>query len=134
MGWSGDYKENEIMADYTKSLRKIWDNLLPETYPYVIDFKTNKVVEVKQDKYIGPYSHNEHFIHYDCDLKLDNTPLIDAGWDGGEITSKLVKMAYGENYFDDLRYKLRELSKYAGLSFSNFDMGGNINTRVDELT
>jgi len=29
MGWSKDYSEDEIVGDYTKPLKKIWDNLMP---------------------------------------------------------------------------------------------------------
>ena len=133
MSWNKEYNEKEIVANYTKPLKKIWDNLMPQSYPYILDFKTNKAVEVKQIRYIGPYSHTENFIDYNCDLKLDNQPLIDAGWDGGKITKELVDKAYGELYFHDLRAKMLQLSRYAGMNFGNFDMGGELKTRVDDL-
>ena len=133
MSWNNEYEESEVINDWTRPLKKIWDNLMPVSYPYILEFETKKVVEVKQKKYIGPYSHTEHFIDYDCYLKVDNKPLIDVGWDGGKITKKLVDEAYGEMYFHDMREKMRELSKFAGLRFSNFDMGGNLNTTVDYL-
>ena len=71
MSWSDEYKESEIVEDYTKGLSKIWDNLMPETYPYVLEFTTNKAVEVNKIKRVGPYHINEKFIDYDCHVLVD---------------------------------------------------------------
>ena len=46
MSWSEEYKESEIVEDHTRVLSKIWDNLMPTTYPHVLEFRTNKAVEV----------------------------------------------------------------------------------------
>ena len=35
MGWSENYNDYDVVKDYTKSLKKIWDNLIPETYPHI---------------------------------------------------------------------------------------------------
>ena len=45
MSWYEFYDESEIIADHTKGLSKIWDNLMPTTYPYVLEFKTKRAVE-----------------------------------------------------------------------------------------
>ena len=133
MSWNSEYKEEEIVKDHTKPLKKIWDNLMPTSYPYVIEFNTNKVVEVKQLKKMGPYSMNEHFIDYDCSAIIDSKPLVDLGWNGGPISNELAKKAYGELYFHDFRLKMNELMKYAGLNFSNFDSGGNIDAKASDI-
>ena len=39
MSWSEEYKESEIVEDHTRVLSKIWDNLMPTTYPYVLEFR-----------------------------------------------------------------------------------------------
>ena len=132
MSWSGDYKEEDIVKDYTKPLSKIWDNLMPTTYPYVLEFKTNRATEVKLKKAIGPYHMEENFIDYNCDVVIDKTPLIKNGWDGGKISKELVKESYGELYFHGLRVKMVELMKYAGLKFSTFDAGGEINAHTND--
>ena len=131
MGWTEDYNEYDVVKDYTKVLKKIWDNLMPDSYPYVLEFKTNKAVEVFMVKKMGPYHMNENFIDYDCSVVVDNQPLIDVGWDGkGKISKELTEMAYGKNYFHDMRMKLVELEKYAGINFSQFDFGGELHART----
>jgi hypothetical protein len=64
---------------------------------------------------------------------IDNKPLIEIGWDGGPVSKEMANEAYGENYFHDLRMKIVELSKYAGLNFSNFDFGGKLTANAKEL-
>ena len=134
MSWSAEYKESEIVDDHTKGLSKIWDNLMPETYPYVLKFKTNKAVEVNKVNKIGPYHMNERFIHYDCYVLIDKEPLVRIGWDGnGTITEKMTDEAYGDLYFHDMRLKMVELSKYAGLKISSsFDFGGHLDANVKD--
>ena len=133
MGWTEDYKEEDIVGDVTKPLKKLWDILMPESYPYVLKFKTNRATEVDQTKRVGPFSMHEHFIDYDCDVLVDNKPLIDIGWSGEPPNSELVKKAYGELYFHEMRAKMVEISKYAGFKFSQFDMSGKLNVRCEDL-
>jgi len=134
MSWSEEYKESEIVEDYTRVLSKIWDNLMPTTYPHVLEFKTNKAVEVYKIKKMGPYHMNERFIDYDCYVLIDKEPLVKIGWNGnGDISEKMSDKAYGELYFHDMRSKMVELSKYAGLKInSSFDFGGNLDANVKD--
>jgi hypothetical protein len=134
MSWSAEYKESEIVADYTKVLSKIWDNLMPTTYPYVLKFRTNKAVEVNKVNKIGPYHMNERFIDYDCYVLIDKEPLTKIGWNGeGDITEEMSDKAYGDLYFHDMRVKMVELSKYAGLKInSSFDFGGKLDAHVGD--
>jgi len=133
MGWSENYNENEIVGDFTKVLSKIWDNLMPSVYPYVLKFETKSVVEVLQQKSMGPYTITENFLDYNCDVLIDNKPLIEEGWDGGKISVELWKRAYGESYFLDMQSKLVELSKYASFNFSQFDLGGKLNATTPDI-
>ena len=133
MSWNEKYNEEDILKDYTKPLSKIWDNLMPTTYPYVQEFKTKKAVEVETVKLMGPYHMTERFIDYDCYVKIDRKPLIDYGWKGEPITKDLWKKVYGKSYFHDLRGQMVKLSAYAGLNLSQFDFGGNIKAEVDDL-
>lgn len=134
MSWYEEYKESEIVEDHTKGLSKIWDNLMPTTYPYVLEFNTNKAIEVNKVSKMGPYHINERFIDYDCHVVVDKEPLIKIGWDGkGEVSREMTDEAYGENYFHDMRIKLVELSKYAGLKVnSSFDFGGQLHATVKD--
>ena len=132
MSWSEDYKESEIVENHTKGLSKIWDNLMPSTYPYVLEFRTNKAIEVNKVKKMGPYHINERFVDYDCYVLIDDEPLKKIGWQKGETISKEdADKAYGQNYFHDMRVKMVELSKYAGLGIkSSFDFGGHLDANV----
>jgi hypothetical protein len=134
MSWSKEYKETEIVEDHTKVLSKIWDNLMPKTYPYVLEFRTNKAVEVNKINKIGPYHMNERFIDYDCYVLIDGKPLEKIGWNKGEtISKKDADKAYGDLYFHDMRVKMVELSKYAALKInSSFDFGGNLDANVKD--
>ena len=107
---------------------------MPETYPYVLEFKTNKAIEVNKINKMGPYHINEKFIDYDCYVLVDNKPLIEIGWTKGETISKEdADKAYGDNYFHDMRIKMVELSKYAGLGIkSSFDFGGHLDANVKD--
>lgn len=131
MSWSADYNPDNIINDYTKPLSKVWDNLMPLSYPHVLEFKTNKVFEVLVKRKMGPYSMNENFIDYDCDVIIDKTPLVKNGWDGGPINKEMVDKCYGELYFNNLRAKMVELAQYAGLKFSTFDAGGTLNAKTN---
>jgi hypothetical protein len=134
MSWSEKYEESDIIDDHTKVLSKIWDNLMPKTYPYVLEFKTNKAVEVNKVKKMGPYHMNEKFIDYDCYVLIDKEPLVKIGWNGnGDISEEMSHKAYGELYFHDMRSKMVELSKYAGLRInSSFDFGGELDANVKD--
>jgi hypothetical protein len=131
MSWSADYNPDNIINDYTKPLSKVWDNLMPLSYPHVLEFKTNKVFEVLVKRKMGPYPMNENFIDYDCDVIIDKTPLVENGWDGGPINKEMVDKCYGELYFNNLRAKMVELAQYAGLKFSTFDAGGTLNAKTN---
>ena len=134
MSWYEFYDESEIVADHTKSLSKIWDNLMPTTYPHVLEFKTKKAVEVKKIQKMGPYSMTERFIDYDCYVLIDKEPLVKIGWKGEiPISEPMAKAAYGEHYFHDMRNKMVELSKYTGLKIlSSFDFGGKLDAHIND--
>ena len=133
MGWEENYSEYDVVKDHTKVLSKIWDNLMPKICPHVENFETFKAVEVHKTKRMGPYHMNEEYIDYNCAVKIDGTPLRNIGWNGkDQITKEMVDEAYGENYFYNIRMKMVEVSKYAGIKFSNFDMGGNLTASVDD--
>lgn len=132
MSWSKEYKETEIVKDYTKVLGKIWDSLMPSSYPLVLDFKTKRAVEVKKRNLVGPYHFDEVFIDYNCHAFIDNKPLLDLGWDGTNMTEEDVVKIYTNEYFSGMREHMRQLSKYAGLKFSNFDMGGKISITITD--
>jgi hypothetical protein len=133
MSWNEEYKESEIVEDHTRGLSKIWDNLMPTTYPYVLEFKTNKAVEVYKIKKMGPYHANERFIDYDCYVLIDKEPLVKIGWNGGTVSEEMTKEVYGEHYFMNMRRHMVDLSKYAGLKInSSFDFGGHLDANVKD--
>lgn len=134
MGHTDKFKPEEVVADYTEVVSKLWDNVMPTHYPHILDFKTNKVLEVKHVERMGPYSMTEHFIHHDVNVLIDNSPLVDIGWNGVEsISNDMVKRAYGDNYFYDMRNEMLKLLQYVGINFSHFDFGGPIHASVKDL-
>ena len=133
MSWNEEYKESEIVEDHTRVLSKIWDNLMPTTYPHVLEFRTNKAVEVYKIKRMGPYHANERFIDYDCYVLIDKEPLVKIGWNGGTISEEMTYEAYGEHYFYNMRRHMVDLSKYAALKTNSaFDFGGSLNANVKD--
>jgi len=134
MSWSEEYKESEIVEDHTKVLSKIWDNLMPTTYPYVLEFRTNKAVEVYKIKKMGPYNADEKFIDYDCYVLVDKEPLVKVGWDGDStVSEEMTIKAYGKSFFLNMRRHMVDLSKYAGLKLnSSFDFGGHLDANVKD--
>lgn len=133
MSWYEFYDESEIVADHTKGLSKIWDNLMPTTYPYVLEFKTKKAVEVNKVQKMGPYSITERFIDYDCYVLIDKEPLVKIGWNGGTISEEMTYEAYGEHYFYNMRRHMVDLSKYAALKTNSaFDFGGSLDANVKD--
>ena len=131
-----DYKWNDDdeVIDQTNKVKKIWDLVMPQTYPYIIRFKTIGVKEVTHTKRMGPYSFTEHKIKFLAHVLMDSTPLVNAGWDGeSKIDDKLLMKAYGKEYFSKMREEMRSMLKYIGLGkFSNFDFGGHIQGTVNE--
>jgi hypothetical protein len=107
---------------------------MPSTYPHILEFKTKKAVEVNKVQKMGPYSITERFIDYDCYVLIDKEQLVRIGWEGkGVISEPMAKAAYGENYFQDMRNKMVELSKYAGLKIlSSFDFGGKLDAHIND--
>jgi len=128
---SSKFSEGEILADHTETLKKIWDVVLPKTYPYVENFETLFAVEVRKEHYLGPYKRTEDKLFYGANVKLDSKPLINAGWEGEKVTEKFAEKAYGQKYFYDMREAIRHLAKYAGVDFSIFDMEGDIKAQVE---
>lgn len=126
------FSEEEIVADHTEILKKIWDLVLPKTYPYVENFETLFAVEVKKEKYLGPYKMTENKLFYSAKVRLDSQPLIKAGWKGEKVSEEFAKKAYGQQYFFEMREAIRHLAKYAGVDFSNFDMDGDIKAEVED--
>jgi hypothetical protein len=65
---------------------------------------------------------------------IDKEPLVRIGWKGeGTISEPMAKAAYGEHYFHDMRNKMVELSKYAGLKIlSSFDFGGKLDAHIND--
>ena len=132
MSYSEKFNESDIVEDHTKVLSKIWDNLMPRTYPHVLEFTTNKAVEVLKIKKLGPYHMEGRFIHYDCHVLIDKEPLVNIGWNiNDDISDEMVDKAYGKNYFYNMKIKLIELSKYAALKIhSSFDFGGELDATI----
>jgi hypothetical protein len=127
-----DFKEEDVVADHTKVLSKLWDTMMPSTYPYVLKFKTNMAKEVHTTHKIGPYSRSERFLDFDVNVIMDAKPLYDIGWNGeDEITTEMADNAYGFNYFSNMRGTMSKLMPYVGLKFSITSIDGNIDANVD---
>jgi hypothetical protein len=129
-----DFKEEDVVADHTKVLSKLWDTMMPSTYPFVLEFKTNYVKEVYTTRKIGPYRIGERFLDFDVNVIMDSKPLFDNGWNGeDEITTEMADNAYGFNYFSNMRGTMSKLLVYVGLNFSITSVDGNIDANVKDV-
>ena len=129
-----DFKEEDVVADHTKVLSKLWDTMMPSTYPYVLEFKTNYAKEVYTTRKIGPYRSGERFLDFDVNVIMDSKPLFDNGWNGeDEITTQMADNAYGFNYFSGMRSAMSKLMPYVGLNFSITSVDGNIDANVKDI-
>ena len=129
-----DFKEEDVVADHTKILSKLWDTMMPSTYPYVLEFKTNYAKEIYTTHKIGPYRRSERFLDFDVNVIMDSKPLFDNGWNGeDEITTEMADKAYGFNYFSNMRGTMSKLMAYVGLSFSITSIDGNIDANVKDV-
>ena len=128
-----DFKEEDVVADHTKVLSKIWDTLMPSYYPYVLEFKTNMAREIYTTRRIGPYRSSERFLDFDVNVIMDSKPLYDNGWNGeDEITTEMADKAYGHDYFSNMRGEMSKLMAYVGLNFSIMSVDGNIDANVKD--
>lgn len=129
-----DFKDEDVVADHTKVLSKLWDTMMPSTYPYVLEFKTNYAKEVYTTRKIGPYRSGERFLDFDVNVIMDSKPLFNNGWNGeDEITTEMADNAYGFNYFSDMRSAMSKLMPYVGLNFSITSVDGNIDANVKDI-
>jgi hypothetical protein len=138
MSWTDtfkvDFKEDDVVADYTKILSKLWDNIMPSSYPYILEFKTKSAKEVHQKRKIGPYRRTDNFFYCDVLVIMDSKPLHDNGWDGkSEVDEKMVDKCYGDNYFHGMRTEMKDLMKYVGLEVSVFDFRAAIDAEVKDV-
>ena len=134
MSRSSEYKEEDVVADHTKVLSKLWDTMMPSTYPFVLKFKTNMAKEVHTTHKIGPYRRSERFLDFDVNVIMDSKPLFDNGWNGeDEITTEMSDKAYGFNYFSDMRKTMSKLMAYLGFKFTITSIDGNIDANVKDV-
>ena len=123
-----------MVADHTKVLSKLWDTMMPSTYPYVLEFKTNYAKEVYTTRKIGPYRSGERFLDFDVNVIMDSKPLFNNGWNGeDEITTEMADNSYGFNYFSNMRGTMSKLLVYVGLNFSITSVDGNIDANVKDI-
>ena len=127
--WSDD----DVVVDHTQKVKRIWDLIMPETYPYIKKFDTIGVKEVTHRHRMGPYHMTERKIKFKVEVELDSEPLKKIGWvKDGEITKDMLKDAYGEQYFYEMRAKMLSLLPYVGLgNFGHFDFVGDIGGSVE---
>ena len=126
------WPDDAVVKDHTKKVKKLWDGIMTE-YPWVNYFDTQAVSEVTWVQKMGPYEMVHHKILYKIKVLIDKKPLFDVGYKIGEqITKELWQKAYGSDYFDNMRHRMRELLKFAGFGrVSNFDFDGDIDAQLD---
>lgn len=127
------WEDKDEVIDHTKKVKRLWDTIMPETYPYIKKFDTIGVKEVKHIQRMGPYHMTERKIKFKVEIILDSEPLRKLSWSEDEkITDEMLKDAYGKDYFYEMRHKMHSLLSYIGLDkFSNFDFVGDIGGSVE---
>ena len=127
------WDDKDKVIDQTKRVKKIWDTIMPETYPYIKKFDTEGVKEVEHIQRMGPYHMTERKIKFKVEVTLDSKPLKEIGWsENEEISNEMITKAYGKDYFYEMRNSMRRLLSYVGLDkYSNFDFVGDIGGSVE---
>lgn len=122
------WDEDDVVTDHTRKVKKVWDNLIPESYPHVTGFDTIGVKWVESVEKMGPYSMPDHKLKYKVIVKLDSQPLLDSGWTRDiKLTWELFKKGYGEDFDYELRNLMRSLLPYVNLGHvGHFDFRGDI--------
>jgi len=125
------WPDDAIVKDHTNKVKKVWDSIMLE-YPYIKSFNTKGVSEVSWTQKLGPYQMPHYKVLFDVDMKIDPQPLFDNGYKKEEqITKKLWQKSYGEDYFNNMRHRMRELLKYLGVTnLSNLDFDGDIEAHM----
>ena len=129
-----NYTGEDVHEDFTKSLSKIWDNVIPESFPEILKFETESAIWVEHKKLLGPYSLWEEKMYVVVDLLLSSKPFYDHGWDGKRtITQKDFNEVYNNDFFNKLRERMYELAKYVGVRVNNFTLLDKfkINVQID---
>lgn len=122
------WTEDDVVVDHTRKVKKIWDTIMPEYYPYVLEFNTIGVKWVEHEVKIGPLRGRDSDLKYKVDVTISIKPLVDSGWtEDTELTWDIFKKAYGDLYDNDLRNAMRELLPHVGLkNISHFDFEGDL--------
>lgn len=127
------WKEEDTVIDYTDTAKKIWDEMMPKTYPHIKKFITKGVKEVEGRDKLGPYHMDYHKMIYSVFVEIDAEPMRRIGWTPKEkITKEIWQKAYGKDYFNEMRHRMRELIGYLGLKFSNFDFKGDVDAKTSD--
>lgn len=125
------WTDEDTVVDYTKPLKKLWDKLIPSSFPEITSFTTEGAKWVEHKKVLGPYHAWEEDLKFLVEIVLNQDPLIKLGWNGKDTISKeLFNKAYGENFFYNVRQRMVEVAKHVGLNLSQFDLEGDFKVFV----
>ena len=122
------WKDDDKVVDHTRKVKKLWDAIIPEYYPHVIEFNTIGAKWVEHEVKIGPLRGRESDLKYKAEVTISIKPLLETGWtEDEEITWDIFKKVYGDLYDNDLRNTMRELLSHVGLkNINHFDFEGDI--------
>lgn len=117
--YTGEDKEK----DYTKFVKKIWDSVIPENFPNVLDFDTQFAKWIEHKQIMGPYHMWEDKLYVEVKILLSPQPFYETGWDGkSKPTQDDFNKAYPAEFFSKIREDMRELAKFVGINVSNLDL------------
>jgi hypothetical protein len=122
------WTDKDLVEDYTEPIKKLWDNLVPPSFPQIKSFETLGVKWVEHKETMGPYYRFEQNLKFLVKLELHISFLNDAGWKNGEkVSQKTFDTAYGENFLYNVRGRMLSLVKFVGMNLSQFDLEGDFN-------
>lgn len=126
-----NYSGEDIHTDYTDKLKKVWDNVIPKTFPNILEFDTKSAIWVEHKKTMGPYHIWEETMFAKVSLILSDKPFYKNGWDGKTtLTQEDFNKVYTKEFFMSLRERMYQLSKYLGLNLNNFNLRDNFSILV----
>lgn len=122
------WSEDDKVVDVTKKVKKLWDEIIPEIFNYVLKFDTEGVKWVDHTERLGPYQLTRKKLKFSVNATISIKPLMDTGWteEDGQITLEKFKEAYGEDYDYNLRSLMREILPHVAINVSHFDFEGDL--------
>lgn len=127
------WTDKDNVVDYTQPMKKLWDNLMLSSFPKIKSFTTLGAMWVEHKKTLGIKYHMwEEDLKFSVEIVFNGDYLKELGWDGiSKVDPELFYKVYGKEIFTEIRQRMIEIAKYAGIKISQFDLEGDFKVFID---